>query len=113
MALTLREAQDAWYFTFQYDAGWYSYETPDNMEHLIIDWIEVAEWYEVFQHTNDVWEVKESSERDNIILFYKWEKVCSAYRFHRTKHNTVYQALLSWKDREWRFIDVLDRTTWF
>jgi hypothetical protein len=113
MALTIQEANDAWYVTFEYTAGWYSYEDTSGIEHLIIDWVEVASAYNVFQYEHDVWEVIESFDSNDRYLFYKWEKVCKAYYFHRTEHDTVYQVLLDWEDRVGRLVDVLDRTTWF
>lgn len=111
MALTIQEANDAWYFTFEYTAGWYSYEDNSGIEHLIIDWVEVASAYEVFQYEHDVWEVLESFDSNDRYLFYKWEKVCEWYCFHSTRDEYIYRV--GYTNGDERIIDVTDRTTWF
>ena len=111
MVLTIEQANELWYFVFEYEAGWYSYEDDDWIEYLIIDWVEVASGYLVFQFAHDVWEVMSEPEWD-YTLFYKWEKVCDGYKFSAIKRVSGTEYIVSTNDLTERTIDVTNRTTW-
>jgi hypothetical protein len=110
MIQTIEQAKDVGYNTYQYGSGWFSYDDDYWIEHLIIDWIEVASALWVFKYAHDVWETRDTSWWA-YTLFYKWEKVCEWCCFHSTRDEYIYRV--GYTNGDERIIDVTDRITWF